>query len=112
MEVYKEGGKVLQLGKKTNSNGSLKRDSVITRVVSFLTPKTPRYIVTMPLNRPIGKVMWTVQYENVNVTFRKKKEAKEFQKLLAHSVAELPSVIIRREVTDEGYEPTYNGGRK
>lgn len=45
------------------------------------------------------------------VTFLKRKDAEHFKKLLAVSVAGIKSDIVRREVTDEGYEPTYGDGK-
>lgn len=54
---------------------------------------------------------YTVQSPLDPVTFTKKKDATAFSKLLLASTAEVKSDIVRREVTDNGYEVTY-GDRK
>ena len=115
MGVLKEVERVLLNGKRENSASTHKKGSVISRVGSFLSSlgggKSPRIIVKIPLNRPIGKVFYTVESDKDPVTFNKRKDAEQFKKLLAVSVAGIKSDIVRREVTEEGYEPTY-GDRK
>ena len=112
MGVLKELKRVLLNGKKENSASSQKKGSVIARVVSFLIPKdNPRIVFKVPLGRPIGKVYYTVESELDPVTFKKKKDATTFSKLLLVSNLELKSDIVRREITDNGYEVTY-GDRK
>lgn len=69
--------------------------------------KQPRYVIRIPLNRPIGKVFYTVQSTVEPVTFNKRKDAEAFKKLLAVSTAGIKGDIVRREVTEDGYEPTY-----
>jgi hypothetical protein len=108
MGVLERLEKVLLSGKKVNSASTPKKESVISRVVSYLrVDLTPKYIIKIPLNRPIGKVFYTVQSTIEPVTFNKKKDAEAFKKLLAVSTGEIKADIIRREVTKEGYEPTY-----
>lgn len=65
----------------------------------------------IPLGRPIGRVYYTVHSELDPMTFSKKKDAVAFSKLLSVSNLELKSDIVRREITDEGYEVTH-GSRK
>lgn len=85
---------------------------MIARVVSYLKPKNkPKIIFKIPLGKPIGRVYYTVQSPLDPVTFTKKKDATAFSKLLLASTAEIKSDIVRREVTDNGYEVTY-GDRK
>lgn len=66
-------------------------------------------MLKVPKSKPIGDVFWTVQSPIEPVTFTKKKDATAFAKLLHTSTNSLKSDIVRREVTKEGYEPTYNG---
>ena len=85
---------------------------MIAKVVSWLKPKeNHRIILKIPLGRPIGKVYYTVESELDPLTFNKKKDAVAFKKLLLVSNRELKSDIVRREITDNGYEVTY-GDRK
>lgn len=86
-----------------------KAESVITRVVSYLRnkPRVQYEKFKTPRNKPIGKIHYTVQSPIEPVTFKKKKDAVAFKKLLAVSLNNLKSDIVRREVTDEGFEPTY-----
>lgn len=56
------------------------------------------------MNKPIGKVLYTVESAYEPVHFTKRKDAKQYQELLARSTAEVKADIVRREVTDEGYE--------
>lgn len=110
--ALRERIKGLRSGKKENSANTPRRESVIARVVSFLTPTSkPRIVFKLPLNKPIGKVYYTVESELDPVTFKKKKDALTFKKLLSISNLELKSDIVRREITDNGYEVTY-GDRK
>lgn len=84
------------------------------RVVSFLKgeeSKAVRYVLRIPKNFPIGNVFYTVESSIEPVTFTKRKDAEAFKKLLAQSTLIIKSDIVRREVTDEGYIPTY-GDRK
>lgn len=98
----------LQRGTKVVSASLLKLVSVIREVGS--SPR-PRYILRLPLNKPIGKVYYTVQSTIEPLTFNKRKDAEVFKLLLSTSTSQLKSDIIRREITEEGYEPTY-GDRK
>lgn len=84
---------------------------MIARVVSYLKPKNkPRFVFKVPLGKPIGKVYYTVQSEIDPVTFKRKKDAVAFCKLLSLSTLELKGDIVRREIVDN-YEVTY-GDRK
>lgn len=85
---------------------------MIAKVVSWLKPReNPRIVFKLPLGRPIGKVYYTVESSLDPITFSKKKDAVAFKKLLLISNLELKSDIVRREITDNGYEVTY-GDRK
>jgi hypothetical protein len=64
----------------------------------------PIFRVKVPMNKPIGKVLYTVESAYEPVHFTKRKDAKQYQELLARSTAEVKADIVRREVTDEGYE--------
>jgi hypothetical protein len=70
-----------------------------------------RVVLRVPLNKPIGKVTYTIESLIEPVTFNKKRDAEAFRKLLNKSVQGYKGVIVRREITDEGFEPTY-GDRK
>lgn len=59
------------------------------------------------MNKPIGKTMYTVQSAIEPVTFNKRKDAEYFKKLLIQSTGIEKADIIRREVTDDGYDVTY-----
>lgn len=98
----------LQPGKKKNSSLLSKLVNEIVRVGSL---KKNKIVLKIPLGKPIGKVYYSVESELDPMTFKKKKEALAFQKLLLVSTSELKSDIVRREVTDKGYEVTY-GDRK
>ena len=112
MAESKEQQKDLQSGKKENLAGTPRIGGVIAKVVSYLKPKNkPRFIFKVPLGKPIGKVYYSVQSSFDPVTFTKKKDAVAFSKLLLISAAEVKSDIVRREITDTGYEVTY-GERK
>lgn len=69
------------------------------------------HILRIPKGQPLGKVYYTVQSELNPVSFRRRAHAELFKKLLAVSVNPLKSDIVRREITDDGYIPTY-GDRK
>lgn len=111
MAESKEQKKGSQNGKMANLAGTLKIGGVIARVVSYLKPKNSKKIVfKIPLNKPIGKVYYTVHSEVDPVTFKRKKDAVAFCKLLSLSTLELKGDIVRREIVDN-YEVTY-GDRK
>ena len=102
-------------GKKVNSASLPKRESVIAKVASFLKRERTqvRYIIKIPLNRPIGKVFYTVESTIEPVTFYKRKDAECFKQLLNNAATNHYNAdIIRREVTDDGFIPTYPGERK
>jgi hypothetical protein len=81
---------------------------VMRKVGSFLRRRpNPRYVLKIPRGVTIGNEFWTVQSELNPVTFTQEKQAKSFARLLSKSTNRLRSVIVRREVTDEGYHPTY-----
>lgn len=91
------------------------KENVIDRVVSLLKKKTRpqvNYILKLPKNRPIGKTYYTVESALDPVTFDKRKDAEAFKKLLFISNKALKADIIRREITTEGYIPTYPGDKK
>ena len=109
--VFRKRKKVSQLGKTDNSASLPRRGNVITRVVSFLKPSKKKVLrIKIPKTHRVGKVTYTVQSQIEPVTFSKQKNAKLFKHLL--EVAGYTPDIIRREVTDEGYEVTYENGRK
>lgn len=83
-------------------------------VASLLKSKSRvRYKVRVPLNKPIGKTSYVVQSTIEPVTFYKRKDAKLLKELLNKAATQnYKADIIRREVTDEGYIPTYPEGRK
>lgn len=87
---------------------------MIAKVASFLSRERTQYqrfVIKIPLNNPIGNVFYTVESELDPVTFLEEKDAKALQRLLRKSTLALKSDIVRREVTDEGFIPTY-GDRK
>jgi hypothetical protein len=100
-------------GKKKNSPASPRGESVIAKVASFLRrERQVRYIIKIPLNKPIGKVFYTVESTIEPVTFYKRKDAECFKKLLNTAATNhYKADIIRREVTEDGFIPTY-GVRK
>lgn len=111
MAESKEQKRGSQNGKMANLASTLKIEGVIARVVSYLKPKNkPRFVFKVPLGKPIGKVYYTVQSEIDPVTFKRKKDAVAFCKLLSLSTLELKGDIVRREIVDN-YEVTY-GDRK
>ena len=72
-----------------------------------------RYVLKIPKTHPIGNVFYTVESTIEPVTFYKRKDAECFKKLLNSAATQnYKADIIRREVTDEGYIPTYPGDRK
>lgn len=108
MVVSKERKKDLPSGKKASSAGLRRLGGVIATAAFFLKKqRKTRYILKIPKTKPIGKVFYTVQSTIEPVTFTKHKDAKHFQHLLLVSTNSLSSDIVRREVTNEGYEPTY-----
>lgn len=101
-------------GNQANSANMPNKESVIAKVVSLLR-KQPRiqHVLKIPLNKPIGRVMYTVESTIEPVTFYKRKDAECFKRLLNKAAThEHKADIIRREITDEGYIPTYPGERK
>lgn len=90
-----------------------KVESVIARVVSYLRnkPRVEYGKYKTPRNKPIGKPTYTVQSTIEPITFKKRRDAVAFKKLLQDSTNSIKGDIVRREVTDEGFEPTY-GDRK
>lgn len=96
-------------GSQKNSASLLKPEGVIARVAFFLRHKRrrARFVIRVPKLYPIGKVFYTVESPIEPITFTNKKEAKGLQRLLRRSTLQLKSDIVRREVTDDGYEPTY-----
>lgn len=62
-----------------------------------------RYIVSIPKGRSFGKYFYTVQSKTEPMTFTKKKDAENYQRLLKASTRELTSDIVRHEITDDGY---------
>lgn len=93
---------------------SPRKESVIVRVVSYLKGRrvVKVHVLRFPKTYPIGRVFYTVHSELDPVTFNKRKDAEAFKKLLALSSHGYKADIIRREVTEEGYEPTYGDERK
>lgn len=80
----------------------------MARVGSFLKKERKRHILRIPKSKPIGNVFWTVTSNIEPVTFTRKKDADCFKDLLNNkSVHNHNADIVRREVTDEGYIPTY-----
>lgn len=105
MVAKRELPKGLRSGDPKNSEPLPRKGSVITRVGSYLKrQKQPRFVVKIPKNKPIGKCIYTVQSAYEPVHFNKRKDAEAYKKLLAQSTAELKADIIRREITDEGFE--------
>lgn len=49
-------------------------------------------------------ITYIVQSSLNPVAFKRKKDAKEFQRLLLVSTSKMKSVIVRREITKEGFE--------
>lgn len=85
------------------------------RVASFLKKerKQVQYILRIPKDKPIGKVFWSVQSSIEPVTFTRKKDAECFKDLLNNkAVHSYNADIVRREVTEDGYEPTYGDEKK
>jgi len=108
MAAKREQKKGLQSGEKESLADMLRKGSVITRVGSFLKRhKKTRFIVKVPKGKPIGNVIYTVESAYEPVHFNKRKDAKQYQELLARSTAELKADIVRREVTKDGYDVTY-----
>lgn len=111
MVEWQELKKVLLSGKKESLVSMQKSESVIARVVSYLRnkPRVEYEKYKTPRNKPIGKVIYTVQSTIDPISFKKKKDAVAFKKLLQDSNNSIKGDIVRREVTDEGFEPTYGG---
>jgi len=104
MAVLRELKKALQRGRQKNSSGTHRVDRAIARVGSFLKKeRSPRYVVKIPKGRTFGKVLYSVRAVTDTKTFTKLKDARDYQRLLRSSTAEMQSEIIRREITDEGY---------
>lgn len=99
-------------GKMASLVSLLRKGNVITGVASFLK-KNPqeRFVIKMPLNQPLGKRVYTVESEFDPLTFTKRKDAEAFKHLISISNRRLNGVIVIREVTDEGYIPTYGDGK-
>lgn len=95
--------KGLPSGNLTNLVSLRRIDSVIAGVSSYLRRPPRVKMPKIPKTHPLGKVFWTVQFDNKALGFKKKKDAKQFQELLFTSLARTESVMIRYEVTDEGY---------
>ena len=111
MAVSKELKKDSQSGTKVSSVSSPKKDSVIVRVGFYLKNvgkrKVPKYIFKIPKSKPVGSVLYTVQSAYDPVTFTRYDDALHFRALLSKSVNDIKSDIVRREITEEGFEPTY-----
>lgn len=104
MAASEEPKKDLPVGKKASSVSLRGLGKGIARGVSSLKRKPrPRHILKIPIGRTFGKIFYTVQSPIEPVTFTKHKDAKDFQRLLKCSTSKLKSEIIRREITEEGY---------
>lgn len=85
-----------------------RKGNVIQKVGSFLKRKPRvRYVLKIPKGVPIGNVLFTVQSRIEPVTFTSERDATTFKRLLRRSTHRIDSDIVRREVTDDGYVPTY-----
>lgn len=93
-------------GKMANLASTLK-NVLVTAGEGFYQKNKPRYILTIPKNKPIGKRYYTVNSHLDPVTFAKRKDAEAFKKLLANSINPVKGDIVRREITEEGYIPLY-----
>ena len=77
----------------------------MTRVVGLLRKsKSHRIVLKVPVKWGSNKVFYTVQSNLDPVTFTKRKDAEAYRKLIKLSTGEYKGDIIRREVTEEGYE--------
>lgn len=95
-------------GKKASSVSMQVLVNAIARVASSLKRKPKiNYVLKIPLNKPLGKVLYTVHSTIEPVTFYKRKDAEAFKKLLGLSASASKGAIVRQEITDEGYIPTY-----
>lgn len=99
-----------------DSQRGRRKNSVVMRVVESVMKRAgsrkPHYVIKLPLNKRIGRVFYTVQSPIQEVTFTKRKYAERFKELLEESTEAYQSDIVRREVTEEGYELTNNGEGK
>ena len=89
---------------------SLLKSALVTVEAAFFLRRHPRVrpIIKIPKNKPIGKVYWTVESTIEPVTFSKKKHAEAFKKLVnREATVNYQAAIIRREITDRGFIPTY-----
>lgn len=64
-------------------------------------------MIKIPNNKPIGKVLYTVESRLDPITFTRRKDAYLLKSLLNDSASNIQAEVIRREVTTEGYIPTY-----
>lgn len=97
--------KVLRRGRKTGWSSLLASGGGILRGAFFPKKKTKlKFNFKFGVSPRIGQVTYTVQSPIEPVTFHKLKDAKAFQQLLALSTNAYKSDIVRRELTEEGYE--------
>ena len=100
--------KDLVRGTKERLNAMLESVTVILEDALRRNSQRSRYVLRIPKTKPIGKVFYTVQSTIEPVTFYKRKDAETFKRLLNQSSTGLYQAdIIRREVTEEGFIPTY-----
>jgi hypothetical protein len=76
--------------------------SVIQRVGSYLKTGGSQ-LVKLKDPRPLGKLEYRVTLPLGSVSFAKLSEARSMKRLLATSLSQVDSVIIRTDTTDEGY---------
>lgn len=81
----------------------------MTVVVASYLKKKPQihHVLKVPKTHPLGPVVYSVESELDPITFNKRKDAEAFKRLIATSVHVHKGVIVRREITHEGYIPTY-----
>lgn len=104
MAESKEGKKEPQPGKLGRTQILQKLDSVMQRVVSYLSLKTnSKRVIFKPDNKRFGNVMYRVQWEGVGTLFTKLTDARAFKRLLKQGKQFNEPVIIRTDTTDEGY---------
>lgn len=114
MAVLEKLKKALRSGSQVSLVGLRRIGSEIGEVASSLKKDPPRLILKIPKGKPIGTVYWSVSVDEPikTVTFAKKKDAASLKRLLSKgSIHPYSSDIVRREITDKGYEPTYEDGK-
>ena len=78
--------------------------SVIQRVGSYLKTGGSQLVkLKDPSGKKLGKLEYRVTLPLGSVSFAKLSEARSMKRLLATSLSQVDSVIIRTDTTDEGY---------